>query len=45
MPRVLDMQWPSPRLISLHFWLVCIGFATYLITLSIGGVLARNGTA
>ena len=39
MPRVLDMQWPSPRLISLHFWLVCIGFATYLITLSIGGVL------
>ncbi|QJR36752.1 cbb3-type cytochrome c oxidase subunit I [Gemmatimonas groenlandica] len=39
LPRVLDWEWPSHRLISLHFWLVMIGFATYFIGLSIGGWL------
>jgi cytochrome c oxidase cbb3-type subunit 1 len=39
MPRILDMRWPHPRLISWHFWLVAGGFATYLITLSVGGIL------
>ncbi len=39
MPRVLDVNWPSRRLINLHFGLVVGGFAVYLITLSIGGVL------
>lgn len=39
MPRVLDVRWPSRLLINLHFWLVVMGFAVYLITLSIGGVL------
>lgn len=39
MPRILDTRWPQPTLISLHFWLVVAGFAIYLITLSIGGIL------
>jgi cytochrome c oxidase cbb3-type subunit 1 len=39
MPRILDIRWPYPRLISLHFWLVVGGFTIYLVTLSIGGIL------
>jgi cytochrome c oxidase cbb3-type subunit 1 len=39
MPRVMNWEWPYPRLISLHFWLVLIGFAIYFIWLSIGGWL------
>jgi cytochrome c oxidase cbb3-type subunit 1 len=39
MPRILDTPWPRPALISLHFWLVVAGFAVYLVTLSIGGLL------
>lgn len=39
MPRVMSWEWPFPKLISLHFWLVLIGFAIYFIWLSIGGWL------
>jgi cytochrome c oxidase cbb3-type subunit 1 len=39
MPRIVDREWPYPKLISLHFWLVVIGFAIYIIGLSIGGWL------
>jgi cytochrome c oxidase cbb3-type subunit 1 len=39
MPRVMNWEWPYPRLISLHFWLVLIGFAIYFIWLSLGGWL------
>ncbi len=39
MPRVLNIRWPKPYLISLHFWLVVAGFSVYIITLSIGGIL------
>jgi cytochrome c oxidase cbb3-type subunit 1 len=39
MPRVLDWEWPSARLISAHFWLVVGGFAIYFTGLSIGGWL------
>lgn len=39
MPRVMNWEWPYPRLIALHFWLVLIGFAIYFIWLSIGGWL------
>jgi cytochrome c oxidase cbb3-type subunit 1 len=39
MPRVMDWEWPYPGLISLHFWLVCLGFAIYFTGLSIGGWL------
>lgn len=38
-PRVLDVKWPKPALISLHFWLVVAGFAAYIVLLSIGGAL------
>lgn len=39
MPRVMNWEWPYPKLISLHFWLVLIGFSIYFIWLSIGGWL------
>ena len=39
MPRVMNWEWPYPKLISLHFWLVLIGFAIYFIWLSIDGWL------
>ena len=39
MPRVLNWEWPYPRLISLHFWLAATGVAIYFIGLSIGGWL------
>ncbi len=39
MPRVMNWEWPYPKLISLHFWLVVVGFAIYFIWLSIGGWL------
>jgi cytochrome c oxidase cbb3-type subunit I len=39
MPRVMNWEWPYPKLISLHFWLVLVGFAVYFIWLSIGGWL------
>jgi cytochrome c oxidase cbb3-type subunit 1 len=39
MPRVMNWEWPYPKLISLHFWLVLIGFAIYFIWLTIGGWL------
>jgi cytochrome c oxidase cbb3-type subunit 1 len=39
MPRVMNWEWPFPVLISLHFWLVLIGFSIYFIWLSIGGWL------
>ena len=37
MPRVLNWEWPYPRLIMLHFWLAAIGIAIYFVGLSIGG--------
>jgi cytochrome c oxidase cbb3-type subunit 1 len=39
LPRVLDWEWPSARLISAHFWLVIGGFAIYFVGLTIGGWL------
>ncbi|MER1968821.1 cbb3-type cytochrome c oxidase subunit I [Castellaniella sp. GW247-6E4] len=39
MPRVMSWEWPHPKLIILHFWLVVVGFAIYFVTLSIGGWL------
>lgn len=39
MPRILNAAWPKPGLIAWHFWLVVAGFAVYIVTLSIGGVL------
>ena len=39
MPRVLEREWPYPRLIALHFWLVTVGISIYFVGLSIGGWL------
>jgi len=37
MPRLLEREWPSARLISLHFWCCSIGITVYFIALTIGG--------
>ncbi len=39
MPRILRREWPYPKLIAAHFWLVVVGFAIYFVTLTIGGWL------
>jgi len=39
MPRVMSWEWPYPKLIALHFWLVVGGFAIYFVGLTIGGLL------
>jgi cytochrome c oxidase cbb3-type subunit 1 len=39
MPRVMEREWPYPRLIAVHFWLVLIGMIVYIVSLSIGGWL------
>ena len=39
LPRVTGREWPSRRLVDVHFALVMIGFFVYFTTLSIGGLL------
>ena len=39
MPRVLNWEWPYPRLITLHFWLAASGVGIYFVGLTIGGWL------
>jgi len=39
LPRLTGREWPYPRAIAAHFWLVFVGFAVYFIPLSIGGWL------
>jgi cytochrome c oxidase cbb3-type subunit 1 len=39
MPRVLNWEWPYPRLITVHFWLAAAGIAVYFVALTIGGWL------
>ena len=39
LPRVLEREWPYPKLIAWHFWLAFIGMLIYVIGLTIGGVL------
>jgi cytochrome c oxidase cbb3-type subunit 1 len=39
LPRVLNWEWPYPRLITLHFWLAAIGITIYFVALTIGGWL------
>ena len=39
MPRVLNWEWPYPKLITLHFWLAVLGVGVYFVGLSIGGWL------
>lgn len=37
MPRMLNKEWPSALLISIHFWCVAVGVTIYVGGLSIGG--------
>lgn len=37
MPRMLNKEWPSAFLISVHFWCVAIGVTIYVGGLSVGG--------
>lgn len=39
LPRLLNWEWPHSWAISLHFWLVFIGFGIYFWPLSVGGWL------
>jgi len=39
LPRLVEREWPYPRLIYAHFWLALIGIFIYVVSLSIGGVL------
>jgi cytochrome c oxidase cbb3-type subunit 1 len=39
LPRLVDHEWPSERLIRWHFWLVLDGLALYVVPLIIAGVL------
>jgi cytochrome c oxidase cbb3-type subunit 1 len=38
-PRLLQVEWPSARLIRLHFWACAIGILIYVVVLGFGGVL------
>jgi cytochrome c oxidase cbb3-type subunit 1 len=38
-PRATGREWPFPRAISAHFWLVFLGFVVYFWPLTIGGWL------
>jgi cytochrome c oxidase cbb3-type subunit 1 len=37
MPRVVQREWPYPKLILLHFWLSVAGIGTYFIAMTFGG--------
>jgi cytochrome c oxidase cbb3-type subunit 1 len=39
LPRLMDREWPHPRLIAAHFWLSITGIAIYVLALSVGGTL------
>src|SRR5690554_7442076 len=43
MPRLMNVEWPWRRLISLHFWLVSAGIVIYVVSLTIGGL--KQGVA
>ncbi|MHC1766720.1 MAG: cbb3-type cytochrome c oxidase subunit I [Verrucomicrobiia bacterium] len=38
LPRITQREWPSVRLISLHFWTVVGGIMLYVAPLSLGGI-------
>jgi cytochrome c oxidase cbb3-type subunit 1 len=38
-PLLTQRQWPAPKLIALHYWLVFIGFVIYFVSLTVGGWL------
>lgn len=43
LPLLTKRDWPWPRLLNVHFWLVVGGFAIYFFAVSIGGWLQGMG--
>ncbi|MGV3654889.1 MAG: cbb3-type cytochrome c oxidase subunit I [Noviherbaspirillum sp.] len=43
LPYLVKREWPWPRLLNVHFWLVTAGFTIYVAALSIGGVIQGLG--
>ena len=39
LPRVVEREWPFPKLITWHFWLAFIGMLIYVVGLTVGGIL------
>jgi len=39
MPRLMQWEWRSSGLINLHFWTTALGIGTYVVALTIAGVL------
>lgn len=39
LPRLVEREWPYPRLVAAHFWLAVVGIALYVVALSVGGIL------
>jgi len=37
LPRITQREWPSNRLVSLHFWGVALGIVLYVVPLSLAG--------
>jgi cytochrome c oxidase cbb3-type subunit 1 len=42
-PRLVGWEWPSARLIKIHFWCTAIGIVLMVVTLSLGGMLQGLG--
>ncbi|MDO9404862.1 MAG: cbb3-type cytochrome c oxidase subunit I [Polaromonas sp.] len=38
-PRISRLEWPSRRLVSVHFWLAATGISIYFLSLTVGGWL------
>ena len=38
-PRLVEWEWPSDKLIRWHFWLALVGVLIYVVSLSVGGWL------
>lgn len=39
MPRLVNREWPSSKLITIHFWCTAVGITIYVVGLSYGGLL------
>lgn len=38
-PRLIGWEWPSAKLISIHFWMTALGVTLMFLSLSIGGIV------
>jgi cytochrome c oxidase cbb3-type subunit 1 len=38
-PRLFQSEWPSARLVNLHFWCAALGTIFYVVPLSVGGIV------